>query len=84
MLRHDFVLSILKHLEYRKGHLEVIALDAWDVIQRLPNCQSIVQDVADLDLRDCEATILAVFYNFLYMLSVWSTDAKLLSLLFHL
>lgn len=55
-----------------------------DVIQRLPNCQSIVQDVADLDLRDCEATILAVFYNFLYMSSVWSTDAKLLNLLFHL
>lgn len=55
-----------------------------DVIQRLPNWQSIVQDVADLDLRDCEATILAVFYIFLYMSSVWSTDAKLLNLLFHL
>lgn len=38
----------------RNGHLEVIALDTRDVIQFLPSCQSILQDVANLDLHDWE------------------------------
>lgn len=43
--------------EYRKGYPEVIVLDPPDAIQHLYNRQSMLQDVADLDLCHCEGTV---------------------------
>lgn len=43
--------------EYRTSHPEVIVLDPPDAIQHLYNRQSMLQDVADLDLCHCEGTV---------------------------
>ncbi|KAH9301146.1 hypothetical protein KI387_012729, partial [Taxus chinensis] len=43
--------------DYRKGHPEVIVLDPPDAIQHLYNRQSMLQDVTDLDLCDCEGKV---------------------------
>eukprot|EP01018_Ginkgo_biloba_P002179 Gb_25244 [translate_table: standard] len=43
--------------DYRQMHPEVIVLDPPDAIQHLYNRQSMLQDVADLDLCDCEGKV---------------------------
>ncbi|KAF8410291.1 hypothetical protein HHK36_002817 [Tetracentron sinense] len=39
--------------DYRQKHPEVTVLDPPDAIQHVHNCQSMLQDVADLNLSDC-------------------------------
>lgn len=50
------ILSVL-HLfflkDYRQNHPEVTVLDPPDAIQHVHNRQSMLQDVADLNLSDC-------------------------------
>ncbi|KAJ9175071.1 hypothetical protein P3X46_013655 [Hevea brasiliensis] len=43
--------------DYQQKHLEAIVLDPPDAIQHLHNRQSMLQDVADLDLSDCQGKV---------------------------
>lgn len=50
MPSYYFFLNILK--DYRNSHPEVTVLDPPDAIQQVHNRQSMLQDVADLNLSD--------------------------------
>lgn len=59
-----FLLVILFLKEYREKHPEVTIVDPPDAIQHLHNRQSMLQDVADLNLSDCYGNLFTTIYFF--------------------
>lgn len=55
-----FVIFLLK--DYRQKHPEVTILDPPDAIKHLHNRQSMLQDVADLNLSDCNGSLHFLLY----------------------
>lgn len=46
--------------DYKLKHPEVIIVDPPDAIQRLQNRQSMLQDVAELNLFDCNGNLFTI------------------------
>ncbi|KAF5444275.1 hypothetical protein F2P56_036761 [Juglans regia] len=49
--------DVVLHKDYRQKHPEVTVLDPPDAIEHLHNRQSMLQDVADLNLSDCHGKV---------------------------
>jgi ABC-type molybdenum transport system ATPase subunit/photorepair protein PhrA len=56
-----FPFSLLK--DFRQKHPEVMVLDPPDAIQHLHNRQSMLQDVVDLNLSDCNGNLVAIVHT---------------------
>lgn len=54
-MKHDLIFEMIFVLkDYQKKHPEVAVIDPPDAIERLHNRQSMLEDVAELNLCDCK------------------------------